>query len=1002
MRGGEGNALAQQIQRTAFKIMLLILLTLYGAILLLQFLNIREAIEHSHASTVAIIAGNLGVILENKTNNLAELSANPLIWTALSDATGREAYLRPFLSQQNQQTHFQMALLNYRGLFVAGAERLINTDSQPVQRMIQRVIERQKPDSVTEDQRLWLAFPVLYPYTDDVIGVLVGVNDLKHLLVEVSHHLNSTTGIDLMQEGQPLLQMPVSDGEAIGERHFPAQEVVRHPHYIDLYQILVQIYGLTNPIYKPVFRFLQLFVLLSLLFAWVVWRITRLFSQQITSRLNRLAEVIQANPKGGGEAIPFDDQEDEIGTLSRALREALQAQYQISSHLEQLVEQRTLELERSHTALNRAQSIAHVGSWEIDIQSGQLSWSEESYRMFGLPLGQPLSFGDFVQIVYMDDRHLVVAAWEAALCQIRPYDIEYRISVAGKRRWIHALAQIQFDAHGLACYALGTIHDITVIKEAAARLKQAKEVADAANQAKSLFLATMSHEIRTPMNAVIGLTTLALETALTPQQRDYLQKISGASQSLLAIINDILDFSKIEAGRMELECCPFHLPQLLESLINQSQILAAKRQIALRLELDAALVAMVQGDKTRLGQILLNLMGNAIKFTERGEVVVRVAQIQRLDQQQMVRFEVQDSGIGMTLEQQQRLFQPFSQADRTITRRYGGTGLGLAISRQLVELMSGQLKVSSRLGEGSLFQFELLLPCSEEGEAAALRRNWCGSFSGYRVLLVEDNLLNQQVAQEFLKRLGFKVDLAEDGVKAVEAVARSRYDLVLMDLHMPHLDGYGATAQIRRRYSAQELPILAMTADAFSEDRKRCLEMEMNDHIPKPFDALQLPQTLARWLEPATEGQPVAVVTEAQPAASPTEPARSDLISTPLGVDAIDMGGALQRLGGDEMLYERILTTYFTNLSQFPNQIKKLQAAGQDRDLLRAVHSLKGSSGSVGFIGLMEVVVTTEQILKSQPHLATAEATAALQQLFIAVEQTVRMQAAVAERMASR
>ncbi len=980
--------------------MLLILLTLYGAILLLQFLSIREAIGHSHASTVAIIAGNLGVILENKTNYLAELSTNPLIWTALSDATGREAYLRPFLSQQNRQANFQIALLNYRGLFVAGDEDRANTKPPLVAATIQRVIERQQPESVTEQQRLWIAFPVLYPYTDDVIGVLVGVIDLKPLLDEVSHHLSSVNGIDLMQEGQPLLQLPLADGSVVRERYFPVQETIRYSNLADLYRFSVQIYSLTNPLYAPVFRFLQLFMVLSVLFGWLVWRMTRHFSQQITSRLNRLAEAINANPKGGAEIIPPDHQEDEIGTLTRALREALQAQYQISSHLEQLVEQRTLELERSHNALNRAQSIAHVGSWEIDIQSGQLSWSDESYRMFGVPLGESIDFGDFVQLVYPDDRPLVVAAWEAAICQIQPYDIEYRIGVAGGERWIHALAQIQFNAHGLACYALGTIHDITAIKEAEARLKQAKEAADAANQAKSLFLATMSHEIRTPMNAIIGLTALALDTRLTEQQRDYLQKIGGASQSLLAIINDILDFSKIEAGRMELECRPFHLPQLLESLINQNQVLAANRQVALRLELDTALIAVVEGDKIRLGQILLNLMGNAIKFTERGEVVVRVTQVKRLEEQQLIRFEIQDSGIGMSLDQQQRLFQPFSQVDRSITRRYGGTGLGLAISRQLVELMSGRLTVQSRLGEGSRFEFELLLPFSEQVVESALRRNWSGSFSGYRVLLVEDNLLNQQVAQEFLKRLGFEVALAEDGLKAVEAVEQCRYDLVLMDLHMPNLDGYEATAQIRRHYNAKDLPILAMTADAFSDDRKRCLEMGMNDHIPKPFDALQLPQTLARWLKPAAEPLTVATAVVALPL--PVEEP-SDHRSEPQfkAVEVIDIEGALQRLGGDRLLYGRILKTYFATLSQFPNQIKELQVAGKERDLLRAVHSLKGSSGSVGFIGLMECVTTTERILKSQPHLATSEAMTALQQLFVAIEQVGMMQTAVSEQIAA-
>jgi signal transduction histidine kinase len=389
------------------------------------------------------------------------------------------------------------------------------------------------------------------------------------------------------------------------------------------------------------------------------------------------------------------------------------------------------------------------------------------------------------------------------------------------------------------------------------RLVEARDAAEAANRAKSVFLANMSHELRTPMNAIMGMTTLALHRATDPKQIDQLSKVTQASQHLLGVINDILDISKIEADRLTLEQTSFRLGELLENLCSLTAPKVSEKGLVLSVDIAPDLAALpLRGDPLRLGQILLNLTGNAIKFTSSGAVTVRVRLDQDNPEDVLLHCEVADTGIGISVADQQRLFTAFEQADDSMTRKYGGTGLGLAISRRLVRLMGGEIGVESQPGSGSTFWFSarmardtpqaVVVPGLSSSSAEERLK---ARFKGAHVLLAEDEPINQEVSRELLEEVGLRVDLAEDGAIALEMAKRTDYELILMDLQMPNLNGIDATRAIRLLPERRHTPILAMTANAFDEDRQLCLAAGMNDHIGKPVIPELLFETLLKWLE---------------------------------------------------------------------------------------------------------------------------------------------------------
>lgn len=653
------------------------------------------------------------------------------------------------------------------------------------------------------------------------------------------------------------------------------------------------------------------------------------------------------------------------------------------------------------------------------------------------------------------------------------------------------------DASGAVTHVVNVTRDITVQWETEAALRSAKEQAEAATRAKSEFLATMSHEIRTPMNAVIGMTHLALRTELTPKQRDYLIKIQTSANALLGIINDILDYSKIEAGKLRVEAVPFELDEVLENFANLITVRAREKEnLEVLFSVAPDVPRSLVGDPLRLGQVLINIGGNAVKFTEQGQIVFSARTVAQTPSSVTLEFSLADSGIGMSDTQMANLFEAFMQADGSTTRRYGGTGLGLSISKRLVELMGGTIQVESWLGHGSTFAFtaefglaatprrsepsplpdlrdlrvlvvddnamarhilrvmleafgyavteaasgEAALAClsaqegthfdlvlmdwkmpgldgletsqrihttlqeqaprivlvtahgresvlgdvkrlglnelllkpvnasvlfdaimsafgktpSRRGRGRAPVQDYDPRLAGKRVLLVEDNAINQQVAQELLEAAGLEVQLAQDGRQAVDIVHSAPFDAVLMDLQMPVMDGLEATVAIRSETRFAALPIVAMTANAMQGDRERCLAVGMNDHISKPIDPAELFQVLRRWILPDAE---------------PADAAAPNIAGAALPLDLatlaeIAAAEGLARVGGNETLYRSLLHRFAEQHATAADAIRAAMAENDTATAQRVAHTVRGVAANVGATRVAEAGKALEQQLK--------------------------------------
>jgi len=582
------------------------------------------------------------------------------------------------------------------------------------------------------------------------------------------------------------------------------------------------------------------------------------------------------------------------------------------------------------------------GIWDWDIRTGEVFFSPPWKSMIGYEDDELENvFATFDKLLHPEDHERVMATLNDYLeSRIPRYSVEFRFKHKdGSWRWILARGRSLRDKSGKPYRMAGSHTDVTERKHDEEELHKARQAAEAANSAKSVFLANMSHEIRTPMNGVIGMSELLLGTTLDDSQREYLNMLKDSADSLLELLNDILDFSKIEAGKMDLDSHEFDLNTIVTETVQAMGIRAFQKRLVLLHHISPEVPARLLGDDGRLRQILINLVGNAIKFTHKGGVTVEVNVESGTADALMLHFKINDTGIGITPEMHESIFEAFTQAEASTTRRYGGTGLGLAICRDLVTLMQGRIWVESQLGVGSTFHFTAAFGRTSGISIKPLSPRFqpvMTAPASMRVLVVEDGHVNQLVSARMLEKRGHLVTLASSGQEAIDFFNSEPFDAILMDVQMPGMNGFEATAAIREieKKSGEHVRIIAMTANAMKGDREDCLAAGMDDYIAKPLRSVELFQVLEKNSRRSMIQEPEQPFTRVEAAA----------IRPPVESVPFDLA-AFRESAGDEKLMRKLIAIFPEDTQKYLKKAEKALAAGKAKPLYEAAHSLKGMLG---------------------------------------------------------
>lgn len=659
-----------------------------------------------------------------------------------------------------------------------------------------------------------------------------------------------------------------------------------------------------------------------------------------------------------------------------------------------LLKQEIIERERAEEALKVSQQqFADIinflpdATFVIDNKNEVIAWNQAIEEMTGIKAGDIIGKGNYeYSLPFYGTRKPMlidkIFGYDTGDADRYPFikkegDIlltESNVPLRGEMHVLWAKARPLYDSRGNIVGAIESIRDITEHERVEAELLQAKEVAEeachaaeTANRSKSSFLANMSHEIRTPLNSIIGFTNLLSDTEISTKQRDYLQKILFSSQNLLGIINDILDFSKIEAGKLDLDNTDFEPQRIMDNIYNMFCDSATEKGIILNISISRNVPSIVVGDPLRLWQVLINLVNNSIKFTATGEITISVDLDSMDAQKARLLFSITDTGIGIPQESLIKIFETFTQADGSVTRRFGGTGLGLSICKGLIEMMGGEIWVESTLGKGSTFYFTADFNHRPNYEhkikngitQAEIIKNICGA----EVLLVEDNIINQQVAKQILEGAGLTVIVANNGIEALEAVRLRKYDAVLMDVQMPLMSGYEATRLIRGDPLTMNLPIIAMTAHVMQGANEECLAAGMNDYISKPIDRNVLLSVLNRWVKPKylnVENKSETSCREAKD--------ESIELTLPDTLPGIDISSALKRLGGNAKLLSRLLKMFTRDYAGSTEEIKAALNSNNMEKAVRLAHTVKGVAGNLSAEELRLAASELEKSIMQQPR----------------------------------
>ncbi|MEO5374179.1 MAG: response regulator [Alphaproteobacteria bacterium] len=1060
----------------------------------------RDAVRETGVHELMRLEQRIAYLLET-VDRLAE---NPLVSNGLIDPAGRQTYLPKLIDNFKANRDVAgISLVDFDGASVFAVDEKLPSfnDFTPLRQAL--AMGHNSVILAPSGNQMIVVAPIKYYNTTQ--GALI-----------ISYNLDSLARRVFSEDDGHFEQIVVTDNAGRQRIPFSRMTASREDYlitsvipdtttpYLRNLNIRLDVGVLKDVHYAPIRETIVKFILLSVLATGAAMLVAVRIGNGIARPILDLCRKI-TQPGVEDRAIVCSPvgTNDELEELASAFDRRTAELWAMHYSLERRVEDRTQELRSANDSLNflifALDEHAIVSATDV---KGRITYVNDRFCMISGHTPDEL-LGQNHRIIKSGEhsREFYRTMWRT-IARGKVWQGEVKNAKKdGGHYWVRATIVPFLNDQGKPFKYISIRTDITERKRMEEELAAALDVANAATRAKSDFLANMSHEIRTPMNAIIGLTGLCMKTGLTAKQRDYLNKTLAAAESLLGIINDILDFSKIEAGKLDIETVPFDLDHVMDNLSALISIKAARKSLELLFFRPPDVPLHLIGDPLRLGQILTNLANNAVKFTETGEIVVSIRVVSRTTDSVRLEFAVRDTGIGMTPEQQRRLFKPFSQADSSTTRRFGGTGLGLAIARQLVEMMGGSIRVDSEPGRGSTFTFDVLLGVSERDESKVvevhpalhgrrvmvvddnvastnIHKSYLEAFSldvtvcrsgeeaiatlasggitvdlilmdwrmpgidgvqaaqriktevladrppkiilitaserenishipgvecldnilgkpinpslllnaileafgatpshpshigsagepdeetlrpiqGARILLVEDNEVNQQIACELLRQARLVVEVARHGREALDMVASTPYDCVLMDVQMPVMDGLEATRRIRGDDRFADLPILAMTANAMVEDRRRTHDAGMNDHIAKPIRPQDLFGALLKWIPPGERPLPER---EAESAAyGATDVGLPDL-------PGLDTAAGLARMAGKTDAYRKLLLKFADNQANTAAQIRMAVDRGNGELAVRLAHTLKGVAGNIGATSLQQVAHDLEVALKT-------------------------------------